>query len=482
LGPINVLTKRQEVLRSQASSNFNHKETLPLFAALVGLYLISLYNYLLFHSIAEIFSILIACCIFVVAWNSRRLLENNYLVFIGIAYLFVGVLDLAHTLTYKGMNIFPGQGANLPTQLWITARFLESVSLVIAPFFIDRRLNSNLVFFAYSVIVALLLAVFHLKLFPDCFVEGVGLTLFKKISEYVISLLFLASIALLLRKREQFDPDVLRLLVASIIVTIGAELAFTFYVSVYGMSNLVGHFFKIVSFYLIYKAIIETGLVRPYDLFFRNLKASEESYRLQKDFAESVIQTAPAIVLVLDNQGRIVRFNNYMEELSGYSLSEVQGKDWFPTFLPKEDQLRIRELFIQVKNDIITHGSINAILTKEGEERMIEWFNKTLKDGSGKTLGILSVGQDVTERIKGEKEREKLILDLQDALARVRKLSGLLPICSSCKKIRDDKGYWSQIDQYVRDHSEVDFSHSICPQCAEKLYPDYVSSLPVDHK
>jgi hypothetical protein len=73
---------------------------------------------------------------------------------------------------------------------------------------------------------------------------------------------------------------------------------------------------------------------------------------------------------------------------------------------------------------------------------------------------------------KAAKERENIILELQDALAEVITLRGIIPICSSCKKVRDDKGYWNQIESYIRDHSKADFSHSICPECAKKLYPD----------
>jgi bacterioferritin-associated ferredoxin len=81
--------------------------------------------------------------------------------------------------------------------------------------------------------------------------------------------------------------------------------------------------------------------------------------------------------------------------------------------------------------------------------------------------------RNLTERKAIEKEREKLIAELKDSLAQVKKLSGLLPICSHCKKIRDDKGYWNQIESYIYDHSEADFSHSICPECAKKHYPDF---------
>ena len=74
---------------------------------------------------------------------------------------------------------------------------------------------------------------------------------------------------------------------------------------------------------------------------------------------------------------------------------------------------------------------------------------------------------------KAEKDRKKLIQELQDSLAKVKQLTGLLPICANCKKIRNDKGYWEQIEIYIKGHSEAEFSHGICPECAKKLYPDF---------
>jgi hypothetical protein len=248
---------------------------------LFGLYLTSLYNYLLFHSLAELFSIVIGCGIFIIAWNSRRFLHNNYLLFLGIAYLFISGIDLLHTLAYKGMGVFRGYDANLPTQLWISARYLESFTLFIAPFFLGTKLKARFAFLGYILATFLLLAsVFYWKIFPTCFVEGIGLTPFKRISEYLISLMLLGSIAMLVRKRHEFDLDVLRLLIVSISLTVASELAFTFYIHVYGLSNLIGHYLKIISFYLIYKAIVETGLAKPYALLFRDLKRSEAA--LQK--------------------------------------------------------------------------------------------------------------------------------------------------------------------------------------------------------
>jgi signal transduction histidine kinase len=225
------------------------------------------------------------------AWNSRRFLDNGYLLFLGLAYLFIAGLDLLHTLAYKGMGVFSGYDANLPTQLWIAARYLESLSLLAALLFLRRKFNPNVVFIGYTVVVSALLGtIFYWNVFPDCFIEGSGLTPFKKISEYVISLLLFTSIVLLWLNRENFDTGVFRLLIVSIVFTIGSELAFTFYISVYGFSNLVGHFFKIISFYFVYKALIEVGLSQPYNLLFRNQKQSEAALKAYSEQLEEMVE------------------------------------------------------------------------------------------------------------------------------------------------------------------------------------------------
>jgi PAS domain S-box-containing protein len=139
-------------------------------------------------------------------------------------------------------------------------------------------------------------------------------------------------------------------------------------------------------------------------------KQTEESLRQQRDFAESLVETAQAIVLVLDTEGRIVRFNPYMEQISGYRLEEVRGADWFSTFLPERDRPRVRDLFQRAIGDIHTRGNVNPIVTKDGREREIEWYDKTLKDAQGAVVGLLSVGQDITERRRAEEEKRSLEL------------------------------------------------------------------------
>lgn len=115
--------------------------------------------------------------------------------------------------------------------------------------------------------------------------------------------------------------------------------------------------------------------------------------------------------------------------------------------------------------------SINAELTahKAHLEEAVEARTVALQQTNA------SLHREIKERAAAEKEKEKLIKELQTALSEVKTLSGLLPICASCKKIRDDKGYWMQIESYISEHSKAEFSHGICPECAEKLYPDFGS-------
>ena len=142
-------------------------------------------------------------------------------------------------------------------------------------------------------------------------------------------------------------------------------------------------------------------------------KQAEEALRSERDFSNGLIETAQAIVLVLDIEGRIVRFNPYLEEISGYTLAEVQGKDWFGTFLPERDRGHIRDVYQKALGEIRTNGNVNPIVTKDGREVVIEWFDKTLKNAQGGIQGLLTIGQDITERKRAEEALNRLKEELE---------------------------------------------------------------------
>ncbi len=245
---------------------------------LAGLYLASQYSFLLFHSLAEIFTIVIAFGIFILAWNTRLILDNQYIFMIGSAYLFVGILDLLHTLTYEGMGVVPVDSPNLATQFWVASRYLQSLSLLAAPFFIHRKPGHRAVMLVYAAVTLLLVGtILEGHIFPVCYIPGVGLTPFKRASEIAVIIIFLAAIGLTWQKRSEFEPYIFRLLVISILLNICAEVFFSMYMSVFSLYNLIGHFFRFAAYFVIYKGIIQTGFLRPYDLLFHNLKQHEKA-------------------------------------------------------------------------------------------------------------------------------------------------------------------------------------------------------------
>lgn len=243
-----------------------------------GLYLSSLYNYLLFHSLAEIFSVVIAASIFLVMWNTRRYLDNNFLVFIGVAYLCIAGLDIFHTLSFPGMEIFVDYDY-YANQLWIAARYIESLSFLIGFLFIGKikTMKPLVVLFSYFFLFILVLSsIYWWKIFPEAYVEGKGQTTFKIASEYAIIFILGVSLIVLYRLRKRFERRVYPWIFGSIVVTMVSEFFFTLYFGNYELANLIGHYLKIISYYCIYKAIIEKGLSQPLSVYFKDLKDSEQ--------------------------------------------------------------------------------------------------------------------------------------------------------------------------------------------------------------
>lgn len=172
-------------------------------------------------------------------------------------------------------------------------------------------------------------------------------------------------------------------------------------------------------------------------------------------------------IVVIDQAGRVVEANKKYAEMLGYSMEEalkLHVWDW-DTQWTKEQLLGM----LQQVDDSGAHFETHH-RRKDGSIYEVEIStNGTVYRGQKQ---VFCVCRDISERKRIEQEREKLIQDLQTALAEVQTLRGILPLCSYCKKIRNDKGYWEQVDVYIRHHSQADVSHGICPECLKKYYPD----------
>lgn len=198
------------------------------------------------------------------------------------------------------------------------------------------------------------------------------------------------------------------------------------------------------------------------------LESSEERFR-------SVVQTANDAIINVNSRGEIVFWNRRAEAIFGYSMDEIIGKP-LTTLMPERflesHQKSMKSVVVTGQGKLMGQTVELVGLKKEGGEFPVELSLATWR--TKEDLFFTGVVRDITHRKRAEEERERIIRELQEALAKVKTLSGLIPICASCKKIRDDKGYWGQIESYIQDHSEAEFSHGICPDCMKKLYPDFV--------
>ena len=193
------------------------------------------------------------------------------------------------------------------------------------------------------------------------------------------------------------------------------------------------------------------------------LKKSEHRYR-------TLINTMQEGLVEVDSKWNIMFTNDRFAQIIGYTKEQLIGRSFYD--LISKDTLQVAEKQHLLREQGETDLYELELITSDERQIFVLCSPNPSYDENGKYLGGFGIISDITERKVVEKEREKLIAELQKALANVKKLSGLLPICSSCKKIRDDRGYWNQIESYISDHSEADFSHSICRDCAKILYPE----------
>jgi PAS domain S-box-containing protein len=355
-------------------------------------------SYLLFHSFAEMISIAVAGCVFAITWNTRiyRPRGSSFFLLIGIASLFVGGLDLVHTLAYKGMNVFRDFDSNLPTQLWIASRYLQSLSILAASGLLFLQISRDMELSAsaqycllagYAAITALLLFAIFARLFPDCFIEGSGLTPFKRISEYIICLILTAAAVLMRQSRGYMDREMLRSIMAAIALSILTELAFTLYTDVYGFFNMLGHILKTIVFLALYNAIVHIGIQKPYTLLARDLRDSEARYR-------TIVENSNDALFIQDFNGIISDVNENACRMLGYRRDELVGANLSTISKPNDDQYIPEQMTTLRNNNLLLFES--EVILKDGALLPIEFSAKVVsRDGDGI---IQSFVRDITKR------------------------------------------------------------------------------------
>lgn len=181
----------------------------------------------------------------------------------------------------------------------------------------------------------------------------------------------------------------------------------------------------------------------------------------------AIVEGSDDAIVSVSLEGIITSWNKAAEAIYGYTASEAVGQP-ISIHVPAEyvEEIPIMLAKIGKGERIFHHETIRR--RKNGDNVNVSLTISPVRDEQGSIVGVSAIARDITEREQARKEQEKLILELQEAITSVKTLRGMLPICAWCKNIRDDQGYWQQIETYIRDHSEADFSHGICPACARK--------------
>ncbi len=286
----------------------------------IGLFFLSKQNYLLFHSFIELISVFLALGSYILAIKHLKPKgenPNNIYIFMGVMLGCVGFIDLLHTSVFKGMNIIPLTSSNEATQFWIIARFVQAVSLAfLSAYTLSISSIKIKIFHVATVSIAILsiLSVIVYPIFPDCFIDGKGLTPFKIGTEYVIIAVLIVSLAQFRVKNKLLKIPDFKTLQNSIIFMILSEFCFTLYTDPYGVSNAVGHIFKFLSIMLLAQSLLKNLFISPFEEINNQLintnKKLESRANQAENFYQRIIEITPAIVSIVDFQSQKIIFES----------------------------------------------------------------------------------------------------------------------------------------------------------------------------
>lgn len=207
------------------------------------------------------------------------------------------------------------------------------------------------------------------------------------------------------------------------------------------------------------------------------LSICEKDIVSERDLLKKILEILPVGVWITDRNGKIIQGNQAGKAIwAGERLVGINSYGEYKGWWADTGKPIAPEEWAAARAIIKGEASIN-------EKVEIECFDKThkfilnsaipLKDENKEIIGAIIVNQDITDIIKSEKEQERLIAELKTALEKVNVLSGLLPICASCKRVKDDHEHWKPVERFIEERSNAEFTHSLCPDCARKLYPDF---------
>ena len=432
-------------------------------------------NFLVFHVTAELFSIVIASTALIVALTSRRFTQNHFVVFLAVAIGWCGAIDLLHTLVYKGMNLLPVNESNLATQLWIVARFLQALALLIATYFLRHTLKTGIAVIGFGLFSALFVLIAIMGLLPDAFVEGQGLTHFKINMEYVIIAIMAVALWSYWKNRTLMSKALFINMVFAVVSLIVAEFAFTQYANVYAKSNMLGHILKIFGYWFIYQALVHNTLKEPFSALSR---------------AANSFDSVPEPTVLISKDGRIQQINNAAAELAMRPKELLVGEDAHSIF----HDANVQKQQCLVCQRIAQGESAFAQSLRLHDGRMVRC---TVSPFTGDEANdqLVQVIDDITFESELSSERDHLMFSLNerlkelDCLNKISNLSqqtgldvrayvqAVLTLLPKAFRYSDKALVSIKLYHYGFEHAQTDFSQYACIQRPLSIHQRNVGEL-----
>lgn len=378
-------------------------------------------SYLVFHNVVELFSVMVSLSIFALGWNAYDLNRDRHALFLSVAFLAIGLIDFMHILGYHGMPQFITPNVtNKATQFWIAARFLSAIvflgSVFVSVESTGRWLSKS--FLMASAVTLSALVFIGIIYFPDslpaAFIDGVGLTPFKIVSEYVIIFLLVLTAAIYWRRLSLGGDRLMQYYLAAFILCIFSELAFTLYKSAFDSYNMLGHIYKIIAFCMIYKAIFVAAIRKPYD----ELSVSNAELLQNRDMLSHIINTIPQAIFWKDSDCIYLGCNQVFARKAGIeNPRDIVGLSDFDLPWSREETEGYRADDMEVMES--GKGKRHIIETQRQLDGLAIWIDTTkiaLTDRAGTIYGVLGVFDDITEQkqaqetLQRSEERHRSIL------------------------------------------------------------------------
>ncbi|KMT21953.1 MASE3 domain-containing sensor histidine kinase [Clostridium cylindrosporum] len=405
-------------------------------------------DFLIFHTMVELFGIVIGFVMAIIAINTYKLNKDNRIVFLGVVFGFIAFINLIHLFAYRGMNISEVFTFNISIQVWTIGRYLQGIAFLVL--FTSREGNYNIknISITCLIVVGLLLgSVFYIKVFPQLYIKGTGFTLVKIIAGY-LNCGILLGLLILLRKR---NPNGLnkndKALSLSILSNLVCEMFFVASSITYDIYSVFGHVFQIVSFYYIYIAVVRSSLQEPHyslielnsvlvnknenlkalirklELEYQQRKELEDEKERKQQILNGILESSVDGMIVIDDDDKVIHFNNQFIRMLNipFEITSKTTNSEIIEFVKK--QIKNPEEFEgHVRKEWETYDEyLQYIYLKDG--KIFETSSVPFID-SNTIKGRLIICRDITEKRKIE-ELKKQIEIRQASLEKAREFDEL---------------------------------------------------------